>query len=85
MKAFRLALLATCAALAGCASPEATRTRGGGPGADVGNRSQDVKMHEGSQPFWKTPDLIEGNHPPLDSSRQAQELSRSSKPSGRGK
>lgn len=62
MKAVRLALLLTSAALAGCASPEATRVRGGGPGADVGNRSQDVKMHEGSHPYWQTPQRIEGDH-----------------------
>ena len=79
MRAVRLALLLTSAALAGCASPEATRTRGGGPGADVGNRSRDVKMHEGSQPYWKTPARIEGNHPPLESARQAQALSRPSR------
>ena len=34
-----------------CASPETTRTRGGGPGADVGNRAKVVQMHEGSRPF----------------------------------
>jgi hypothetical protein len=80
MTPFRVALLvAACAVLTGCTSPEATRSRGGGPGADVGNRSKDVKMHEGSRPYWKTPERIEGNHPPLDSSRQAQELSRPSR------
>jgi hypothetical protein len=76
MKLWRVALLVTCFALAGCASPEATRTRGGGPGADVGNRSQDVKMHGGSQPYWKTPDRITGEHPPLAPAQQARELSR---------
>ena len=34
--------------LAGCTSPEAERVRGGGPGADVGNRGTPVVMHEGS-------------------------------------
>jgi hypothetical protein len=82
MKSLRIALLVAMTAVAGCASPEATRSRGGGPGADIGNRTQDVKMHAGSQPFWKTPDRIEGDHPSLESSRQAQELSRSSKRSG---
>jgi hypothetical protein len=33
---------------AACSSPETTRTRGGGPGADVGNRDKFVQMHEGS-------------------------------------
>jgi hypothetical protein len=39
----------------GCTSPEATRTRGGGPGADVGNRGEIVSMHDGSDPYWATP------------------------------
>ena len=60
----------------GCASPETTRTRGGGPGADVGNRARVVEMHEGSQPFWKTPKLIPAKHPPLDTANQADALSR---------
>jgi hypothetical protein len=49
------ALLALPAILAACASPEAVRTRGGGPGADVGNRSASVEMHEGAQPYHGTP------------------------------
>ena len=69
-------LLIAVTALAACVSPEATRTRGGGPGADVGNRGKVVEMHEGSQPFWKTPQIITANHPPLESARQADELSR---------
>jgi hypothetical protein len=62
--------------LAACASPETTRTRGGGPGADVGNRGDLVEMHEGSQPFWKTPQIISAKHSPLEPARQADELSR---------
>jgi hypothetical protein len=62
--------------LAGCASPERTRTRGGGPGADVGNRTKFVDMHEGSRPFYRTPDLIPAKHPSLEGARQADELSR---------
>jgi hypothetical protein len=69
-------LLIGCAACAGCSSPEARRTRGGGPGADVGNRSAIVKMHEGSDPFWKTPKQIGADHPPLAPARQAEDLSR---------
>jgi len=61
--------------LVGCASPETTRMRGG-PGADVGNRGKVVEMHEGSQPFWKTPKIIPAKHPPLDPANQADELSR---------
>jgi hypothetical protein len=40
--------------LAGCASPEAVRTRGGGPGADVGNHGQAVELHAGAEPYFKT-------------------------------
>jgi hypothetical protein len=53
-----LVLLAVVGVVA-CTSPEATRMRAGGPGADVGNRGQVVEMHEGSDPFWRTPRLIQ--------------------------
>lgn len=46
------------AALAGAAcaaSPEAIRTRGGGPGADPGNHGAVVQMHEGAEMYYKTP------------------------------
>jgi hypothetical protein len=69
-------LLIVCTALAGCVSPESTRTRGGGPGADVGNRTKVVEMHEGSRPFEKTPRIIDAEHPPLETARQADQLSR---------
>jgi hypothetical protein len=62
--------------LAACASPEARRSRGHGPGGDVGNRPAIVKMHEGSEPYWDTPERIRVQHPPLDPARQADELSR---------
>jgi hypothetical protein len=52
-------LVTSCVLLAvtlmGCGSPEATRTRGSGPGADVGNRGPIVYMHEGAQPYFATP------------------------------
>lgn len=51
------ALLVT-AGLAACTSPEATRVRGGGAGADTGNRREVVEMHGGSQPYWRTPRLL---------------------------
>jgi hypothetical protein len=42
---------------AGC-SPEATRTRGGGPGADVGNRGPGLpEMHGASNPSFETPKI----------------------------
>lgn len=53
----RLTLLVGLLALglAACDSPEATRRRGGGPGADVGNRSSVVEMHQGARPYFQTP------------------------------
>jgi len=68
--------IAVSLCVAGCASPEATRTRGGGPGADVGNRTEIVRMHEGAKPFENTPKIIPAKHPPLDSANQADQLSR---------
>ena len=68
-------LLIGCTAAVGCVSPETTRTRGG-RGADVGNRPQTVKIHDGAEPFWKTPRRVTANHPPLESARQAEQLSR---------
>jgi hypothetical protein len=56
---------------AGCASPEATRVRAGGPGADVGNRRADVVMHEGSHPYWGTPRTPGITGPSLEPARQA--------------
>lgn len=70
-----LPLFATCLTLAGCESPEAARTRGGGPGADTGNRPATVRMHEGSRQYWETPVVIPGEPMPLESGRQAQQLS----------
>jgi len=69
-------LLIVCTALAGCVSPESTRTRGGGPGADVGNRTKVVEMHEGSRPFEKTPQVIDAERSLLETARQADHLSR---------
>jgi hypothetical protein len=71
-----IVLLTLLVYLAACASPEMTRTRGGGPGADPGNRGKIARMHEGSKPFEKTPKLIPTKHPPLDSANQADQLSR---------
>jgi hypothetical protein len=70
-----LPLLAACIVV-GCASPEASRTRGGGPGADVGNRAESIEMHEGSDPFYQTPQIIASQHAPIASARQADQLSR---------
>lgn len=51
-----LAALALLSALAGCISPEAQRTRGGGPGADPGNRGATVQIHSPKEnPYVDTP------------------------------
>lgn len=50
-------LLAAVALLTACPSPEAERVRGGGPGADTGNRDAVVEMHGGSVIYHKTPCL----------------------------
>ena len=69
-----LAILVLC--VVGCSSPETARSRGSGPGADVGNRGKYIQMHEGSRPFEKTPKLIPAQGPPLVSANQADQLSR---------
>jgi hypothetical protein len=44
---------------AACASPEAGRIRGGGPGADPGNRGTEVEFHTGAIPYYQIPCLTE--------------------------
>lgn len=51
----RIVLAVAVAGSFACASPEAARTRGGGPGADQGNRDLMVEMHEGSNMYYDTP------------------------------
>jgi hypothetical protein len=68
-------LLLASITLAGCESPEATRTRGAGPGGDVGNRPANVKMHEGSDQYWRTPVMSPGQSAPLEPAHQARQLS----------
>lgn len=74
--ALKIALAALWLCLSACGSPETTRTRGGGPGADVGNRTSTVRMHEGSRPFEKTPKFIVGRPPSLEPARHAEQVSR---------
>jgi len=38
-----------------CASPEAGRGRGGGPGADPGNHAAVVEVHAGAKIYYRTP------------------------------
>lgn len=71
-----LLLLPALAALVACTSPEATRTRAQGRGADVGNVGPVVKMHEGSDPYWRTRRLAGIGGPSLEPARQAAQLSR---------
>lgn len=76
MKRLPIIALATAVCLSGCSSPETVRTRGGGPGADSGNRDVVVRMHEGSKPYAGTPVLIPTPPPPLDPANHADALSR---------
>jgi len=61
MTAFRWPLGVTCSLLllSACASPEAGRTRGGGPGADVRNWGHPVELHAGATPYYETPCVTE--------------------------
>ena len=71
-----LMLTGMALATVACTSPEATRMRASGSGADVGNRSATVRMHEGSQPFYRTPRFAGITGPSLEPAHQAQRLSR---------
>jgi hypothetical protein len=51
----RALLVVLALAAAACRSPEASRSRGGGPGADVGNRDPMVELHGGSRMYHDTP------------------------------
>jgi hypothetical protein len=59
MRALSIALLVGGLFLSAC-SPEATRTRGSGPGGDIGNRSRVVDMHGRIDPYYETPRYTEG-------------------------
>jgi hypothetical protein len=71
-----LMLSAFVASFTACESPEASRTRGGGPGADPQNRPAVVMMHEGSSQYWETPVAIDTAFPWMDAAQQARQLSR---------
>jgi len=69
--------LALGAGVVACTSPEATRVRAGGPGADPGNRRSVVRIHEGADPYWRTPRrLAERLQAPSDVASQADRLGR---------
>jgi hypothetical protein len=51
-----IVVLILAGAVCACTSPEATRTRGGGPGADVGNHpAGPVELHAGARMYAGTP------------------------------
>jgi hypothetical protein len=54
-RALCLILLAAVLAATACSSPEATRTRNGGPGGDVGNRADVPDLHGSVNPYFRTP------------------------------
>lgn len=53
----RLAVPLMAITLAACisTSPEAARARGGGAGADPGNKRAVAEIHAGSEVYYKTP------------------------------
>ena len=57
MRRLGLLPLALAGLIAACDSPEATRARGAGPGADVGNRGR-VELHGGSEMYYGTPVVV---------------------------
>jgi hypothetical protein len=50
-------LLLGALTIAAC-SPEATRSRGGGPGGDIGNRSAVPQIHGTINPYYETPRYV---------------------------
>jgi hypothetical protein len=76
-RAGALALWLALVTTGACTSPEATRRREGGAGADPGNRGDVVRLHEGADPYWRTPRrLAERLRAPSDEARQADRQSR---------
>jgi hypothetical protein len=69
-------ILVVAGLVAACTSPEATRRRGQGSGGDVRNVGEVARMHEGSDPYWRTPRVGGVGAPPIDTARQADRLSR---------
>jgi hypothetical protein len=57
--ALRVTVLLVPILLTACSSPEAARTRGGGPGADVKNWGHPVELHAGAEPYYDTPCVTE--------------------------
>lgn len=55
MRKRRWCLALAFVGLAACASPEAKRVRGGGPGADPGNYDPVTTLHAGAKMYYHTP------------------------------
>jgi hypothetical protein len=54
--------LAALVIFVGCTSPETNRTRGGSRGADLGYRGSSVDLHEGAEPYYRTPQVIDSRY-----------------------
>ena len=54
VRTFSILLLLGALTIAAC-SPEATRSRGSGPGGDTGNRSAVPQIHGTINPYYETP------------------------------
>jgi len=77
-RAFSVVILVALAT--GCTSPEAKRARGGGPGADPGNRGAVVKTHEGSEPYYGTPRITPGGDTRLQPASHARAAEAATRP-----
>lgn len=58
MRTFGILLVLGVVTAASC-SPEATRSRGSGPGGDVGNHSAVPQIHGTVNPYYETPRYLE--------------------------
>jgi hypothetical protein len=59
MRAKLVLTIAAAFVVAACDSPEVKRSRGDARGADLGHRAGSIEMHEGSKPYYQTPQLID--------------------------
>ena len=58
VRRFGILLLLAALTVVAC-SPEATRSRGGGPGGDIGNRSEVPQIHGTLNPYYQAPRYLE--------------------------
>jgi hypothetical protein len=76
MRAKVILTIGTALLLLGCESPEVKRTRGGGRGADLGHRDRNVDMHEGADPYYQTPQLIDSRYARAGNAKNSDRLTR---------